>query len=339
MLRGWAVDVIAGGVAVAAHDTIKKIEPTPHADEAFILGWAGESSIPTLVSYGNYAVPGTPAIITGNSLDRQGIDYLQSLARDKALELNAGHAQLAVTGTPLMDEVLMEGASAGSAKLLSAGVRLTSKVGRESTELALKTAREFANETAEAASKATQLLDNADSVPLEKVLDDAPKGTAQGLFGIADKPVPGLRNSALKDFYLDQVQSPEFAKRLTRYNWFAERLGVKTASVDEIVKALANNTTFHKTNGFFSAMYERANHGARAAFRIQGTTGKSIFARSTAWHEATHLGAALRGQSDKLFRGGLTHELLVQMTMSPELFGTVVGSTILVVGGTVIVLQ
>jgi hypothetical protein len=44
------VDVIAGGVAVAAHDTIKKIEPTPHADEAFILGWAGESSIPTLVS-------------------------------------------------------------------------------------------------------------------------------------------------------------------------------------------------------------------------------------------------------------------------------------------------
>jgi hypothetical protein len=39
--------------------------------------------------------------------------------------------------------------------------------------LALKTAREFANETAEAASKATQLLDNADGVPLDKVVDEA----------------------------------------------------------------------------------------------------------------------------------------------------------------------
>lgn len=110
---------------------------------------------------------------------------------------------------------------------------------------------------------------------------------------------------------------------------------MKTASADEIAEALANSTTFHRTNGFFSSLHVRPSHGPGAAFRIQGNPSSRFFAKSTAWHEATHLGAALRGQSDKLFRGGLTHELLVQMTMSPELFGTVVGGSTIVIGGSI----
>ena len=50
--------------------------------------------------------------------------------------------------------------------------------------------------------------------------------------------------------------------------------------------------------------------GAIAALML-GPIGIVFLAKSTACHEATHLGAALRGQSDELLRGGLTHELLV----------------------------
>jgi hypothetical protein len=55
-VRNWAVDVIAGGVAVSAHDAIKKIEPAPNADAAFYLAWAGETSIPSVLSYGTMLI-------------------------------------------------------------------------------------------------------------------------------------------------------------------------------------------------------------------------------------------------------------------------------------------
>jgi hypothetical protein len=114
---------------------------------------------------------------TNDRVNGQTAEFLQSLARDKAIELNRGHAGLGVSGTPLMDEVAIEAPtsllSAGLPKMLGMGARVSKKISQEGIELVLDTARRLDDEAIEAASKGTQLLDNADGVPLEKILEDS----------------------------------------------------------------------------------------------------------------------------------------------------------------------
>jgi hypothetical protein len=164
-IRNWGVDLFAGAVAVGLHDTIKKVDPTANADAAFLLAWAGESNIPSLMT-------------VNDPIHSQTAEFVQSLARDKAIELNRGHAGLGVSGTPVMDEVAFEAPtsllSAGLPKMLGMGARVSKKISEEGIELVLDTARRLDDEAIEAIWRAGETLDNADGIPLEKVLDVVP---------------------------------------------------------------------------------------------------------------------------------------------------------------------
>jgi hypothetical protein len=164
-IRNWGVDLFAGAVAVGLHDTIKKVDPTANADAAFLLAWAGESNIPSLMT-------------VNDPIHSQTVEFVQSLARDKAIELNRGHAGLGVSGTPVMDEVAFEAPtsllSAGLPKMLGMGARVSKKISEEGIELVLDTARRLDDEAIEAIWRAGKTLDNADGIPLEKVLDVGP---------------------------------------------------------------------------------------------------------------------------------------------------------------------
>jgi hypothetical protein len=80
-----------------------------------------------------------------------------------------------------MDEVAFEAPtsllSAGLPKMLGMGARVSKKISEEGIELVLDTARRLDDEAIEAIWRAGKTLDNADGIPLEKVLDEAPVRT------------------------------------------------------------------------------------------------------------------------------------------------------------------
>jgi hypothetical protein len=164
-IRDWGIDIIAGGISLAAHDTIKQVAPSGNADASFFLSWFGTSSIPAMT-------------MGYNKVGIQSVDYLQSIARENALELNAGHAGLGSTSTILLDNIVIEGttslATMGATKALTKGAQISKTIGQEIVDLTSTTAQKFDDEIIEAASKSTQILDDAEVVPLEKVLRDAP---------------------------------------------------------------------------------------------------------------------------------------------------------------------
>ena len=190
-IRDWAVDMIAGGVAVSAHDTIKKVDPTANADSAFFLAWFGESSIPSLMT-------------TNDRVNGQTAEFLQSLARDKAIELNRGHAGLGVSGTPFMDEVAIEAPTSllsfGLPKMLGMGARVSKKISKEGIELVLDAARRVDDEAIEAAAKARPVLDNYDDIPLDKMVDEAPNSVG----GWISRP-EGTRLKQVGNYWIKEV--------------------------------------------------------------------------------------------------------------------------------------
>jgi|GEM_PF-1429711 len=126
------------------------------------------------------------------------------------------------------------------------------------------------------------------------------------------KPSKKIDNS-LKGAYEQIARSPEFARDLAKYNKNAARLGQKqAASVDEIVDAVKMDTTFAKTINLKAGVFVGKEHKAATRFFLQGNPA-SRYGPRVARHELTHLGAALRGQTDTFL-----HEVAVQAATTPE---------------------
>ena len=236
-VRDLAVDVIAGAVAVSAHDTIKKVDPTANADAAFFLAWAGESNIPSLMT-------------VNDPINSQSAEFLQSLARDKAIELNRGHAGLGVSGTPFMDEVAIEAPTSllsfGLPKMLRTGTRISKEISEEGIKLVLDAARRVDDEAFESASKARQLLDNADGRPLIKVLDDAPiseversgAGLSQALERTKDLPSSASIEEILANKWIPGQEGITITDRFVRFgNLFkmSKATGIEFGLVSETI--------------------------------------------------------------------------------------------------------
>jgi hypothetical protein len=112
--------------------------------------------------------------------------------------------------------------------------------------------------------------------------------------------------------YSSIADSPQFSAVLSRYNSYAQILGLtKTASANEIRIILETKTTFAQVGNFRAGLFV-LNNGCY----IQGTPFGTYGVRS-ARHEILHLGAALRGQADTAL-----HKIGVQLSATPEnLFG------------------
>ena len=127
-------------------------------------------------------------------------------------------------------------ATGASSKLLSTSLRISSKVTSNSIELALKSARRFDNEAIEAASKGTQLHDNANGIPLEKLLSNAPINSLNAET-IRALRAAGLNDAAiarhlevLGDIHVFRGTTEGFAG-----NPVLQRIGLTPTSVDPVV--------------------------------------------------------------------------------------------------------
>ncbi len=139
----------------------------------------------------------------------------------------------------------------------------------------------------------------------------------------------GTVDDALRAHYVAIARSPQMAKAVERYNKIAKFLGQKpSASIDDIVKALGSDVTFARVGHIRSGVFTPGQHPAATRFWIQGNP-MTRYGQRVGRHELTHLGAALRGQSDNVF-----HEIAVQAATTPENLVFGVGS-IVVIGGTV----
>jgi hypothetical protein len=164
-IRDWGIDVIAGGISLAAHDTIKKVEPTANADASFFLNWFGTSSIPSMM-------------MGYNKVGIQSVDYVQSIARENALELNTGHAGLGSTSTILLDNVVIEGITSlvtlGATNVFTKGAQLSRRISQEISESTIDVVQRIDDDVAQVIAKAGKSLDTADAIPLEKLAEIAP---------------------------------------------------------------------------------------------------------------------------------------------------------------------
>lgn len=125
---------------------------------------------------------------------------------------------------------------------------------------------------------------------------------------------PGVKiDDSLKSIYIEIANSPKMGKAIERYNKIAEFFGQKrSVSVDEIVQALENDTTFAGVWHHRSAVFVGDEHQALTKFFLQGSPGSAI-GRRYGRHELLHLGAALNGQ-----RNRVAHEFLVNVFTTPE---------------------
>ncbi len=218
---------------------------------------------------------------------------MQSLARDQALTLNAGHAQLGVTGTPFMDEVAIEAPtsllSAGLPKMLGMGARVSKKISEEGIELVLDTARRLDDEAIEAASKARQVLDNSDGIPLHKLINDAPDvatGTSKESFG-PYKVNPGRKRLTVEE-----------AKELAR------AYGVEIGDDIEIIPTPRNEMidgpgTRAEFLSFFNKQYLEKSHFMNGEGKIVVRVRRSLLMSeeaivSTLAHEMHDINSLLR---------------------------------------------
>jgi hypothetical protein len=207
LVKDMAVDATMGAVSIAVHNQVKKIEPTAHANSAFYLSWLGNTQVPGML-LGNHLKPTKEVLSEG-----------QKILRNEANSLNFGHANFGVVATSILDDVATEAILFFPTLGLSTsfrGATAARNVGEESIELLAKTIQKLDDEAIEAASKARQLLDNADGVPLEKVADDAPPTELDHLrLGREFESKELARNGLDKETYTrrpteEQIQSTAF---------------------------------------------------------------------------------------------------------------------------------
>jgi hypothetical protein len=159
-----------------------------------------------------------------------------------------------------------------------------------------------------------------------------PQGAAnsggRGLIGIV-KP-GGTLDDALRAHYVEIARSAQMAAAVRRYNRIATFLRQKPcASVDDIVKALGEDVTFSRIGHLRSGVFLPGQHSGRTSYWLQGNP-TTTYGRRIGRHELTHLGAALRGQDDRIL-----HEVAVQAATTPENLVTLTAGSIVVIGSSV----
>jgi hypothetical protein len=113
-----------------------------------------------------------------NKVGIQSVDYVQSIARENALELNTGHAGLGSTSTILLDNVVIEGITSlvtlGATNVFTKGAQLSRRISQEISESTIDVVQRIDDDVAQVIAKAGKSLDTADAIPLEKLAEIAP---------------------------------------------------------------------------------------------------------------------------------------------------------------------
>ena len=153
----------------------------------------------------------------------------------------------------------------------------------------------------------------------------APKGDGRGLIGIV-KP-GGQVDEALKAHYMNIAKSPQMLGAIDRYNAIAKILGQKkSASIDEIIVALGSDVTFSRIGHFRSGVFVPGEHIGKTKYWLQGKPS-TMYGRRVGKHELVHLGAAINGQSNRVW-----HEVAVQLATTPENLVAVTTGVVVAIG-------
>jgi len=143
-----------------------------------------------------------------------------------------------------------------------------------------------------------------------------PPSGGMPLLGIQIIKPGGKVDHSLQKAYTDIAsRDPKFKRTLERYNRVAERMPrlLKSArSVDDVIAALENDTTFARIGNLQAAIFPAGEHKGPKKFWLQASPDK-FYGQPTARHELLHLAAALNGQNNNV-----AHELVVQALTTPE---------------------